>query len=483
MRLPATPGKLARMSQQTVDAIPGTRAQGSVSWPVIAGYELVSEIAAGGMATVYLARPTIGPAGSALVALKYCHPHLRHDPTFVAMFLDEARLASLIRHPNVVATLDVGNAESLYFVMQYVEGVSLAEWLTHLGTVGSRIEVPLLLRVVVDALAGLAAAHALTDGRGNTLRLVHRDVSPQNILVGLDGVSKISDFGIAKAESRATRTRTGQVKGKTGYMSPEQILLEPLDMRADLYAVGVILWEALTGCRLFDSDSDAATINLVLSGRIPTPSSIAGSDFRLDAIVLQALAFEPERRFTDAAAMAQAIFTTGIEIATTDSVGSSISVLFGAKLQSRRYAQPANESPIAPRQRWYHLRALVLLLALTALCLGVFASVLHLVASRTAHPSAPTASASVYTPPTVASTNAPPEDDQSVASIQHTPSPSSAASSPLPTVRPWKTKSTAASMAVATSGQPTPTPPHSSTPAATTPRYRARPSEYRPNDL
>lgn len=476
-------GRLAAVSQHAVDAIPGTQAQGSESWPVIAGYVLVSEIAAGGMATVYLARPTTGPAGSALVAIKYCHPHLRHDPTFVAMFLDEARLASLIRHPNVVATLDVGNVESLYFVMQYVEGVSLAEWLAHLGTVGSRIEVPLLLRVVVDTLSGLSAAHALTNETGEPLRLVHRDVSPQNILVGLDGVSKIGDFGIAKAESRATRTRTGQVKGKAGYMSPEQILLEPLDARADLYAVGVVLWEALTGCRLFDGDSDAATINLVLSGKIPTPSSIAGTDLRLDAVVHRALAFEPERRFADAEAMAQAIFTTGIEIATTDTVGADISALFGAKLQSRYCTLTANNRQIGRRQKRYHLRALAWLLAITPLCLGIFASVSHFVASRTAHPSTPTASASVYPPRTAASTNAPRGNDQSVTSIRHAPSPSAVASSPRPTIRQRSTRPPVASMAVATAGQPTPSPPHSSTSAVTTPRNRARPSEYRPNDL
>ena len=210
------------------------------SLPSLGGYELLHELAAGGMATVYLGRKRGVGGFERLVAIKCCHPHLRRDPAFVAMFLDEARLAARIHHPNVVATLDVSDEDALYFVMEYVEGTSLAEWIARLALLDQRIAPALLLRVIIDGLGGLHAAHELRDHDGKSFQLVHRDVSPQNILVGLDGGTRIADFGIAKAESRATRTRTGQVKGKTGYMPPEQILGEPLDRRADVYAAGVV---------------------------------------------------------------------------------------------------------------------------------------------------------------------------------------------------------------------------------------------------
>lgn len=317
----------------------------------IPGYELLATIAAGGMATVYLARRLPQSDPERLVAIKQCHPHLRHDPTFVSMFSDEARLASLIRHRNVVEILDLGSAESLYFVMQYVEGVSLAEWLTRATQSGQHLAAPLLLRVVLDCLSGLAAAHALTDRDGNDLRLVHRDISPQNILIGLDGVAKISDFGIAKAEARATRTRTGQVKGKAGYMSPEQILLEPLDQRSDLYAVGVVLWEALTGRRLFDGDSDASIINQILSGRVPAPSTVKEDAASLDTIVLRALSFKPSDRYSTALDFARAIESVGIPVAEPIEVGAAIAEQFGASLLARRNSGPTGtlEDPLAKR--------------------------------------------------------------------------------------------------------------------------------------
>jgi serine/threonine-protein kinase len=294
------------------------------------------ELAAGGMATVYLGRKRGVGGFERLVAVKCCHPHLRRDPAFVAMFLDEARLAARIHHPNVVATLDVSDEDALYFVMEYVEGTSLAEWIARLVPLGQRIPPALLLRVIIDGLGGLHAAHELRDHDGKSFQLVHRDVSPQNILVGLDGGTRIADFGIAKAESRATRTRTGQVKGKTGYMPPEQILGEPLDRRADVYAAGVVLWEALSGRRLFAGDSDAATINLVLSGQIPPPSSVAEVSPGLDSIVLRALKFRADDRFASAAELALALETSGLEIANTAAVGRAVSELFQESVLRRR---------------------------------------------------------------------------------------------------------------------------------------------------
>ncbi len=206
-------------------------------------YEVLADIASGGMAMVYLGR-ALGAAGfQRLVAIKVMHAQYAHDEDFVAMFMDEARLAAQIRHPNVVATLDLENdADGMYLVMEYVEGDTLVGLLKAITKAGARIPQPIVLRVVVDALAGLHAAHDLLDEHGNPVNLVHRDVSPHNILVGLDGISRITDFGIARAEARLSTTRNGQVKGKLAYMAPEQTLSESVDRRADLFTTGIVLW-------------------------------------------------------------------------------------------------------------------------------------------------------------------------------------------------------------------------------------------------
>jgi serine/threonine-protein kinase len=301
------------------------------------------------MATVYLGRKRGTGGLERLVAIKCCHPHLRRDPAFVTMFLDEARLASRIHHPNVVATLDVGDGDALYFVMQYVEGMSLSEWLTQLLAQNQRIAEDLLLRVMIDSLAGLHAAHELRDHDGNSFRLVHRDVSPQNLLIGLDGVTRIADFGIAKAETRATRTRTGQVKGKTGYMPPEQILGEPLDRRADLYAAGVVFWEALVGRRLFEGESDAATINQVLNAEIPAPSTVTNASPAFDALVQRALQFQADDRYATAVEFSRALENTGLAVASHRAVGDAVSEMCREQvLRSRSEALRQSSAQLAP---------------------------------------------------------------------------------------------------------------------------------------
>jgi eukaryotic-like serine/threonine-protein kinase len=302
-------------------------------------YEILREIASGGMATVYLGQKRGIGGFERLVAIKCCHPHLRRDPAFVTMFLDEARLAAKIHHPNVVGTLDIGDDEALYFVMQYVQGSNLAEWIQHASALDQRIDEGLLLRVMLDGLNGLHAAHELRDDSGKLLNLIHRDISPHNLLIGIDGVTRIADFGIAKAETRATRTRTGQVKGKTGYMSPEQILGEPMDRRADIYAGGVVLWEALTGKRLFDAESDAAIINQVLNARVPAPSTVSDASACLDAVVSRALRFNPDERYSTALEFAQALEQSGIAAAAAQAVGDAIGAWIGEQ------AANGNESP------------------------------------------------------------------------------------------------------------------------------------------
>ena len=317
-------------------------------------YEILREIASGGMATVYLGHKRGIGGFERLVAIKCCHPHLRRDPAFVTMFLDEARLAAKIHHPNVVATLDIGDDEALYFVMQYVQGSNLAEWIKHTSALNQRIDEGLLLRVMLDGLNGLHAAHELRDDSGKLLNVIHRDISPHNLLIGIDGVTRIADFGIAKAETRATRTRTGQVKGKTGYMSPEQILGEPLDRRADVYAAGVVLWEALTGKRLFDAESDAAIINQVLNARVPAPSKVSNASACLDVVVSRALRFKPDERYSTALEFAQALEQSGIAIAPAQAVGEAIGAWIGEQDANGNESRPFEVPAAAARPAQLH---------------------------------------------------------------------------------------------------------------------------------
>ncbi|MBI5517207.1 MAG: serine/threonine protein kinase [Deltaproteobacteria bacterium] len=300
-------------------------------------YELVHEIATGGMATVFLGRARGAANFERIVALKICHPHLRRDEDFANMFLDEARLAAQIHHPNVVSTVDVGNEEDLYLVMEYVEGDRLSGLIRSASKKGQRMPLAVTTRVMIDVLSGLHAAHELVDAKGEALHIVHRDVSPQNILVGVNGVAKITDFGIAKAEARATVTREGQVKGKMSYMAPEQLSCRDVDRRADLYAAGVVFWEALTGRRLFRADTDAETLNMVLHGVVPAPSSVAPEvPPELDAIVVKALQREPGKRFATGAEMADAIENAGFKVANARAVATYITEVLAEPLAQRR---------------------------------------------------------------------------------------------------------------------------------------------------
>ena len=276
------------------------------------------------MASVYLGR-TRGPGGfERLVALKVMHDHISHDPAFSAMFLDEARLAARIRHPNVVPTLDVAE-DGRYIVMEYVEGASLHAILSRLRKRDDQVPLPVALRIFVDALSGLHAAHELADAVGKPLNIVHRDVSPHNILVGVDGTSRITDFGIAHAEARITSTRGGELKGKLPYMAPEQLEDDSLDRRTDVYAAGCVLWEVLVGERLFKAGSEAAMACAILAGPGRTPSQ-AGADVpeALEAACMQALG-PRDRRFLTALAFSEAVEraaeASGIKIARHRDVG------------------------------------------------------------------------------------------------------------------------------------------------------------------
>ncbi len=273
-------------------------------------YELVGEIASGGMATVFLGR--LGGMGGfqRFVAIKRLHPHLAGEREFVEMFLDEARLAAQIHHPNVVPILEVGASErGYYLVMEYIEGDTLARLMARAATSGKKLPLAVGIRIVVDMLTGLHAAHELKDETGASYELVHRDVSPQNVLVGIDGSARITDFGVARAEARLSATRVGQLKGKLAYMAPEQAQGSPtVDRRADVFSAGIVLWEVLAARRLFKAENEAATLSRVVSEPIAKVSQVSPDvPLRLSNVVAKALERDVSARYATCQEFADAL--------------------------------------------------------------------------------------------------------------------------------------------------------------------------------
>jgi eukaryotic-like serine/threonine-protein kinase len=274
---------------------------------VIGRYAIYGKIASGGMASVHFGR-LIGAAGfSRTVAIKRLHPHLAEDPEFFSTLIDEARLAARIRHPNVVPTLDVVATQGeLLVVMEYVRGESLSRLLRAEALSGTRTPLPIASAIAMGALHGLHAAHEATSDLGVPLGIVHRDVSPQNILVDVDGVARVIDFGIAKAAGRLQTTREGVIKGKVGYMAPEQMAAGEVTRSADVYSMSVILWEMLAGQRLFQGDNDAVLMAQVVAGVTKPPSRYSPEVTpELDALVMKGLSRRPEDRFASAREMAE----------------------------------------------------------------------------------------------------------------------------------------------------------------------------------
>ncbi|AKU96195.1 Serine/threonine protein kinase [Labilithrix luteola] len=271
-------------------------------------YILGPEIAVGGMASVHLAR-MLGKGGfGKTVAMKRLHAQYGRAPEFVTLFQDEARVTSGLTHPNVVMTLDVlEDDDELYLVMEYVHGAALSQILRP-----RQGQAPPPLRIAVGIVAamldGLHAAHEATDENGVPLDIIHRDVSPQNVLVTFQGVAKIADFGIAKAAGRVHSTDDGSLKGKAGYMAPEQLLGLEVTTRTDLYASGIVLWETLTGKRLIDFKSMAENLRAVLELEVEPPSSLrAEVPDTLDQVVMRAVQRDPSERFSSAKEMALAL--------------------------------------------------------------------------------------------------------------------------------------------------------------------------------
>lgn len=274
-------------------------------------YELILPIARGGMARVWAARLHGERGFSKLVALKTILPELADDPVFERMFLEEAHIASALHHPNACEIYELGEAEGiLYLAMEWVAGDALARVLKKSGRGAVRCDPVSAARVVADACGGLHAMHELTDDNGELLRVVHRDVSPQNILVTPDGNAKIADFGIAKIHGHARREHTafGVLKGKRSYMSPEYVCGEPLDRRADVFSMGATLYEATTGVLPFHGPNEIAMLQALADGRLVPPSAVV-RDYpaELEAIVLRAMENDPARRFPTADAMRNAL--------------------------------------------------------------------------------------------------------------------------------------------------------------------------------
>jgi eukaryotic-like serine/threonine-protein kinase len=305
-------------------------------------YEILLPIASGGMAQVYLAR-TRGAGGfEREVAVKLTHGHLRESAEFAADLIEEAKLAARIRHPNVVAVLDVGDdPHGLFLVMDYVEGETLSGLSKRSAAAGRPLPPAIGLRILCDALAGLHAAHELRDEAGLPLGLVHRDFSPQNILVGVDGMARLADFGIAKAATRLSHTRTGNVKGKIAYMSPEQARGQPIDRRCDVWAAGAVAWELLAGHRLFVSDNEVALLLKIVSEPAPLLSEVGVPvPAALEQAVASALTAAAEARCPTAAELARRIVAacraSGWALAELEEVGEHVRQLAGSKLATRR---------------------------------------------------------------------------------------------------------------------------------------------------
>ena len=271
----------------------------------IGRYQILGTLGAGGMAEVLLGR-LVGPSGfERLVVVKRILPHLAGRRAFVDMFLDEARVVAQIRHPNVVTVHELGNEDGeLFLVMEYLDGESAGGLLRRLSVKRERLPFAVAAYVVAEACAGLHAAHELTSPTGESLHVVHRDVSPQNVFVTYSGAVKVLDFGIALAGDRQTRTEAGQIKGKFEYMSPEQWREEPLDRRADVFALGIVLYELSTGHRLFRRATHLETLEAICEAPIPKPSTLV-PDYPplLERVCMRALERNREDRYATAADM------------------------------------------------------------------------------------------------------------------------------------------------------------------------------------
>jgi len=333
---------LSRLTQASL--APPTLAESQIGpGHVLGRYELLMPIAAGGMAMVWAARLKGSRGFQKIVAVKTMLPDLVEDETFEKMFLDEASLASKVRHPNAVEIIDLGEQNGVLFLaMEWIDGVPLNQVMKVAKRHGG-VPTTVATRIVMQACAGLHAAHELTDGKGKLLGLVHRDISPQNILVTFDGVAKVVDFGVAKATALGEgTTRAGQVKGKIGYMAPEQGRGEPIDRRADVFAMGIVLYVLTTGMHPFRKESEGATLFAITSPDPVVPPHKVVPDYppALEGVVLRALAKDRDKRFASASELFKALDKAlpPLMRGSDEEVGVFVSTLFG---EQRRVSQAA----------------------------------------------------------------------------------------------------------------------------------------------
>lgn len=309
----------------------------------IGRYDVLLPIASGGMGTVYLARATSIGGFEREVALKLIHSHLRDNASFAGDLVEEAKLTVRIRHPNVVSVIDVGEDPfGIYLVMDYVEGDTLAG--LHKRAVASterELPVRIGLKLLMDALTGLHIAHELKDPAGNPTGLVHRDFSPQNILVGVDGIGRLTDFGIAKAATRISDTSTGIIKGKIAYMAPEQARGAAIDRRTDIWAAGVVAWQIIAGRKLYSGqENEVATLLKIASEPPPRLRDVKPDVPALfDEAVARALTMDPSQRWPSAQAFKQGLLNACRmhgETADTDEVAAFVSRIVDVAIAERR---------------------------------------------------------------------------------------------------------------------------------------------------
>jgi eukaryotic-like serine/threonine-protein kinase len=316
-------------------------------------YEMVTPIAAGGMASVWAARLR-GPAGfSKIVAIKSMLPELANEAAFRTMFLDEARVASRLHHPNVCETFDLGEDNGdLFMAMEWIDGVSLYRALKCGGGVAHVIPPGVAVRIVAGACAGLHAAHEALDEDGSPLAIVHRDVSPQNLLISAEGHVKVTDFGVAKARGKRHATCAGQAKGKLAYMAPEQLRRVPVDRRADVFALGCVLYEITTGEKPFEAETDLEVMQAIIGSAPRRPSAIVpGYPHELERIVARAMAKDPSERFASAEGLRLALerwASTSGAIASDRDVAVLVHERCGAEIAALRERIVASTRAEAP---------------------------------------------------------------------------------------------------------------------------------------
>ncbi|MBA3541969.1 MAG: serine/threonine protein kinase, partial [Deltaproteobacteria bacterium] len=283
-------------------------------------YEVVKHLASGGMADLLLARTSGIEGFQRHVVIKKIRAEQAKDAAFVQMFLTEARLAAALHHNNIIQVHDIGqDSGTHYFAMEYVHGEDLRKVLAHLNKADAQMPIPLVVSIVASAAAALHHAHEQRGPDRKPLGIVHRDVSPANILVGYDGSVKGCDFGIAKAVMRTAETQAGMLKGKVAYMAPEHCTGQTVDRRSDVFALGIVLYELATVRRLFKGDNDFLTMSAIVQGKVPSPR-LHRSDLPpdIETIILKALARDPADRYQTAEQMRMALdaYATRAKIAT-----------------------------------------------------------------------------------------------------------------------------------------------------------------------